>query len=83
MPSGRVGMGAVPYDGGTTFRVWAPDAEAIAVTGDFSGWTAQGVPLGAEQEGLWSADVPGSLQPPPDDAGPHETPPGQSPPSIS
>ena len=31
-------MGAVPHDGGVTFRLWAPNARQVAVTGDFSGW---------------------------------------------
>ena len=58
-PSSHPGMGAIPYDAGTTFRVWAPDATAVAVTGDFDGWTGGGVPLAAEPGGgLWSADVP-------------------------
>lgn len=33
-------MGAVPHHGGVTFRVWAPNARTVHVTGDFSGWRA-------------------------------------------
>ena len=51
-------MGATPYRGGTTFRVWAPDATAVAVTVDFTGWSAAGTALASEPGGLWSADVP-------------------------
>jgi 1,4-alpha-glucan branching enzyme len=51
-------MGATPYRGGTTFRVWAPDATAVTVTGDFTGWSAAGTALASEPGGLWSADVP-------------------------
>jgi 1,4-alpha-glucan branching enzyme len=60
MPSSRAGMGATPYGGGTTFRVWAPNALGAAVTGDFTSWSAAGVPLASEPggAGLWSADVP-------------------------
>ena len=29
-------LGAHPTDGGFVFRVWAPDAEAVAVTGDLT-----------------------------------------------
>ncbi len=29
----RPGMGARPYTGGTTFRVWAPNATAVKVVG--------------------------------------------------
>ena len=28
------GMGALPFAGGIFFRVWAPHADALAVTGD-------------------------------------------------
>ena len=33
-------MGAIPYDGGTTFRVWAPHAQRVQVVGEFSNWHA-------------------------------------------
>jgi 1,4-alpha-glucan branching enzyme len=59
-PSSRPGMGARPYGAGTAFRVWAPDAQSVAVTGDFTGWAA-GVPLAPEPAGTWSADVPGTV----------------------
>ena len=61
-PSGRPGMGAIPYGDGTTFRVWAPDALGAAVTGDFTAWSAAGTPLASEPgaTGMWSADVPGA-----------------------
>jgi 1,4-alpha-glucan branching enzyme len=36
--SSNVGMGAVPYNGGVTFRVWAKFAQSVSVTGDFNGW---------------------------------------------
>jgi len=60
-PSGRPGLGATPYGGGTTFRVWAPDATGVAVTGDFSGWSAAGVALASEPGGSWSADIQGAV----------------------
>jgi 1,4-alpha-glucan branching enzyme len=50
-------MGAVPYPGGTAFRVWAPHAEAVEVVGSFPGGAA---PLAPEGGGYWSADVPGA-----------------------
>lgn len=56
--SERPGMGAIPYLGGTTFRVWAPHAEAVAVTGDFNEWSQESHPLVHEEGGYWSADVP-------------------------
>ena len=56
----RPGMGAVPYPGGVTFRVWAPHADALAVTGSFDGWTAAGCPMARDGETHWSVDVPGA-----------------------
>lgn len=53
-------MGAVPYPGGTTFRVWAPHAEAVFVTGTFDDWARDRTELrpdGAGTSGTWSADV--------------------------
>ncbi|MBN1766315.1 MAG: alpha amylase C-terminal domain-containing protein [Sedimentisphaerales bacterium] len=59
-PSSRPGMGAIPYDTGTTFRVWAPNAPSISVVGSFNGWNANSNPLADEGDGLWSADVTGA-----------------------
>ncbi len=53
-------MGAWPYPGGVTFRVWAPNATAITVTGTFDDWDATRHRLVAEEGGTWSADVPGA-----------------------
>ncbi|HEY5629047.1 MAG TPA: alpha-amylase family glycosyl hydrolase [Candidatus Limnocylindrales bacterium] len=55
--SSRPGMGAVPFEGGVTFRVWAPHAEGVSVTGSFCDWDAAGTPLAREDGGSWSADV--------------------------
>ncbi|MBV8527182.1 MAG: alpha amylase C-terminal domain-containing protein [Candidatus Dormibacteraeota bacterium] len=52
--------GATPYTGGVTFRVWAPDATGVAVTGDFTGWSASGIALTSEPGGTWAADVAGA-----------------------
>lgn len=48
------GMGAVINDGITTFRVWAPNADKIFVTGDFNDWNETNFPLDSEQNGYWS-----------------------------
>ena len=53
-------MGSIPYDGGTAFRVWAPFASRIVVTGTFNDWSEKSHPLAAEGNGYWSADVPGA-----------------------
>jgi 1,4-alpha-glucan branching enzyme len=50
-------MGASPFDGGVTFRVWAPFADAVGVAGDFNGWSSDASPLASEGNGYWSADV--------------------------
>ncbi len=55
--SSRPGMGAMPFDGGVTFRVWAPHAQGVSVTGTFCDWAAAGEPLAREDGGIWSADV--------------------------
>ena len=58
--SSRPGMGALPYAGGVTFRVWAPFASAVSVAGSFNGWNPQGAPLTSEGNGYWSVDVAGA-----------------------
>ncbi|MFN8441864.1 MAG: alpha-amylase family glycosyl hydrolase [Caldilineaceae bacterium] len=56
--SQRPGMGAIPYQGGTTFRVWAPNANNVFVAGTFNQWQEMASPLASEGNGYWSADVP-------------------------
>jgi len=51
------GMGAVPGATGVTFRVWAPHAEKVYVTGTFNDWSKTSAPLANEKNGYWSADV--------------------------
>ena len=55
-------MGAIPRRNGTSFRVWAPHAEAVFVTGTFDEWAGDGTALerdGDGSTGTWSADVAG------------------------
>ncbi len=59
IPSGRPGMGAMPHDDGTDFRVWAPNARSVHVIGSFNKWKEPGIPLAKEEGGLWSVSVPG------------------------
>jgi len=59
-PSQRPGMGAVPYSGGVTFRVWAPFASSVVIAGQFNGWSTTAAPLGQEGDGYWSLDVAGA-----------------------
>ncbi len=45
---------------GTYFAVWAPDAERVAVVGDFNGWNRDSHLLGARgQSGIWGGFIPG------------------------
>ncbi|HYE57313.1 MAG TPA: alpha-amylase family glycosyl hydrolase, partial [Rhodothermales bacterium] len=59
-PSPHGGMGAIPVEGGVSFRVWAPHAKAMRVSGSFCDWTENGPALERENEaGYWSVFVPG------------------------
>ncbi len=53
-------MGGTLVLGGATFRVWAPRAKAVCVSGDFNGWKQNGdaqlQPIGG---GHWAAFIPG------------------------
>ncbi|MFK5633566.1 alpha-amylase family glycosyl hydrolase [Ornithinimicrobium sp. LYQ103] len=60
MTSSHPGMGAIAYDEGFTFRVWAPHADAVRVVGDFNGWDERAHLLEAEGNGNWSTDVEGA-----------------------
>lgn len=53
-------MGAVPFDGGVSFRVWAPHAGGVFVVGDFNEWHGRAHPLGREDDGYWSIEVHGA-----------------------
>lgn len=53
----HAGMGALPFDGGVAFRVWAPHAESAAVVGDFNDWSADADPLESEGNGYWYCEV--------------------------
>ncbi len=53
--SNRPGMGAVVFDDGVSFRVWAPGVQSVAVAGDFNGWSTTADPLTHETGGYWSA----------------------------
>ncbi len=50
-PSTRPGMGAISHEDGTTFRVWAPHALAVFVTGTFDDWAMDRTKLGRDGDG--------------------------------
>jgi 1,4-alpha-glucan branching enzyme len=58
----HTGMGAIPYVGGVTFRVWSMFADAVFVAGDFNAWSATATPLARDgTSNYWSVDVPGAV----------------------
>jgi 1,4-alpha-glucan branching enzyme len=45
---------------GTRFAVWAPNAQSVAVIGDFEGWGREPVPLALHAgSGIWEGFLPG------------------------
>ena len=55
--SKQPGMGAIPGPKGVTFRVWAPHAQKVYMTGSFNAWSKISIPLDKEGNGYWSTDV--------------------------
>jgi 1,4-alpha-glucan branching enzyme len=54
-------MGAIPHDDSTSFRVWAPNATAVSVVGEFNDWDAFTHPLELENGGMWAREVQGAV----------------------
>ncbi|EGD53454.1 1,4-alpha-glucan branching protein GlgB [Gordonia neofelifaecis] len=50
-------LGAHPGPSGTSFRVWAPNARAVTVFGDFDDWAAADHPMDRGPDGVWTACV--------------------------
>jgi 1,4-alpha-glucan branching enzyme len=58
----KLGSHPATVDGvdGTIFAVWAPNAEAVSVVGDFNGWRRSAHPLQPRaSSGIWEGFVPG------------------------
>jgi 1,4-alpha-glucan branching enzyme len=54
-------LGAHVRPDGTSFAVWAPNAEGVSVIGDFNGWDAGSDPLEpVASSGIWSGRVEGA-----------------------
>jgi 1,4-alpha-glucan branching enzyme len=51
------GMGAIPFAGGTAFRVWAPHADGVSVSGTFNQFTGEKNNLQPEDNGYWYGEV--------------------------
>ena len=56
----QLGMGAILTAKCVTFRVWAPHAEKVYVTGTFNDWNKTSTPLVSEKNGYWSIDMQGA-----------------------
>jgi len=54
------GVGAIPLEGRTAFRVWAPHAESVAVTGTFNEWSTDRDQLQREDGDYWYGEVEGA-----------------------
>src|SRR5512139_3368304 len=63
-------LGAHPVEGpaatgpggaGTHFAVWAPNAQRVALVGDFNGWRPDANPMmpRPDSSGIWTTFVPG------------------------
>jgi 1,4-alpha-glucan branching enzyme len=58
----KLGAHVVSLDGvtGTQFAVWAPNAQAVSVIGDFNGWNENATPLTRQHSsGIWTGFVSG------------------------
>lgn len=51
-------VGTVVSQDGVSFRVWAPFAQSVSLTGVFNNWTK--TPLKSENDGYWSVSVKGA-----------------------
>ena len=53
-------LGAHPSDGGYIFRLWAPNARAVSVVGDFNNWNPEVNPMTRleHSNGVWELDIP-------------------------
>ncbi|NLW64834.1 MAG: 1,4-alpha-glucan branching protein GlgB [Clostridiales bacterium] len=50
-------LGSRLLDRGCLFRVWAPDASAVAVVGDFNSWDKNSNPMNNIGGGIWETEI--------------------------
>lgn len=51
------GMGAILHQKGVFFRIWAPQAKQVFVTGDFNNWTPNEYELEHEENGYFAGNI--------------------------
>lgn len=56
----RTVLGVGVDERGAHFGVWAPFAESVGVTGDFTNWSQEGTPLKKNKDGTWSGYIEGA-----------------------
>lgn len=49
--------GAVYHEAGCAFRVWAPNADQLYITGSFNNWNNSSHPMQKDDNGWWNIDV--------------------------
>ena len=52
-------LGSFLCGGKATFRVWAPNAVAISVVGEFNGWNVGNHPMYKITDGVWQTEIDG------------------------
>jgi 1,4-alpha-glucan branching enzyme len=55
--SGPKTMGAIVDKQVVSFRLWAPNAQAVSVVGSFNNWDPKANPMSQEDNGLWYGQV--------------------------
>ncbi len=60
--SAQTYLGAHKQKGGWVFRVWAPNANAVSVVGDFCGWDTNAYRMTRVENGIWECFIPGLKQ---------------------
>jgi 1,4-alpha-glucan branching enzyme len=56
-PEKLAGMGSILHEDGVAFRVWAPNAMKVYVTGSFNDWKEDTDELFSEENGFWYGDI--------------------------
>ena len=51
-------LGCFPVEEGVLFRVWAPNAEAVSVVGDWNYWSIDADKMGHVKGGIWEGIAP-------------------------